>query len=88
MWGTNEFNINGTLKDWSVIYRLREIDVPTLIISGRYDESTPLINETIRNGIKDSRWVLFENSSHTPHLEEPERYLEVLQTFIKEVEKS
>ena len=86
MWGTNEFNVNGTLKDWSVIDRLGEIDVPTLLLSGRYDESTPLINETIRNGIKGSRWVIFEDSSHTPHLEEPERYLEVLKSFIKEVE--
>jgi proline-specific peptidase len=87
MWGTNEFNITGTLKDWSVVDRLGEIDVPTLILSGRFDESTPLINETIKKGIKGSERVMFENSSHTPHLEEPERYLKVLGDFLNRVEQ-
>ena len=86
MWGTNEFSVNGTLRNWSVIDKLHEIDVPTLILSGRYDESTPLINETINNGIKGSKWVIFENSSHTPHLEEPEQYLKVLKSFLQDVE--
>jgi len=88
MWGPNEFNITGTLRDWSVVDRLGEIDVPTLILSGRYDESTPLINETINRGIKGSKWVVFENSSHMPHLEEPEKYLEVVEAFMNRVEKS
>ena len=86
MWGINEFNITGTLRNWSVIDRLGEIDIPTLILSGRYDESTPIINETIKKGIRGSEWILFENSSHTPHLEEPERYLKVLEKFLNRVE--
>ena len=86
MWGPNEFNVTGTLKDWSVVDRLGEIDVPTLILSGRYDESTPAINETIHEGIKGSEWVIFENSAHMPHLEEPEKYLSVLTDFLKRVE--
>ena len=86
MWGPNELNVTGTLEDWSVIDRLGEIDVPTLILSGRYDESTPAINETIHKGIKGSEWVIFENSAHLPHLEEPEKYLSVLNDFLDRVE--
>ena len=86
MWGPNEFNVTGSLKDWSVADRLKEIEVPTLILSGRYDESTPVLNETLRNGISGSEWVLFENSSHMPHLEEPERYLNVLYEHLNKVE--
>jgi L-proline amide hydrolase len=86
MWGPNEFNVTGTLKDWSVVDRLGEIDVATLILSGRYDESTPAINETIHKGIKGSEWVIFENSAHMPHLEEPEKYLSVLNDFLNRVE--
>jgi proline-specific peptidase len=86
MWGPNEFNPTGNLEKWSVTERLGEIRVPTLIISGRFDESTPLINETLNSGIKDSEWVVFENSSHTPHLEEQEKYLELLETFINKTE--
>lgn len=86
MWGPNGFNVTGTLKDWSVVDRLGEIDVATLILSGRYDISTPAINETIHKGIKGSEWVIFENSAHMPHLEEPEKYLSVLNDFLKRVE--
>ena len=86
MWGPNEFNVTGSLRDWSVADRLSEIKTPTLILSGRYDESTPMINETLHNGIKGSEWILFENSSHMPHLEEPEKYLKVLMEHLNKVE--
>ena len=86
MWGPNGFNVTGTLKDWSVVDRLGEIDVATLILSGRYDISTPAINETIHKGIKGSEWVIFENSAHMPNLEEPEKYLSVLNDFLARIE--
>jgi L-proline amide hydrolase len=45
-----------------------------------------LINETMKGGIRGSEWVVFENSSHTPHIEEPEKYLIVLGEFFEKVE--
>jgi pimeloyl-ACP methyl ester carboxylesterase len=63
-----------------------EIHVPTLIISGRHDESTPRINEVLHNGIAGSEWVLFENSSHMAHIEEPELFLPTVQSFIERIE--
>jgi len=86
MWGPNEFSVTGTLRNWSFIERLKDIEVPTLILSGKYDESTPLINETMNRGIKGSEWVLFENSAHMPHLEETERLLIVVNDFIDKVD--
>jgi len=86
MWGPNEFTVTGTLKDWDVIDRLGEIEVPTLITSGRYDECTPALVEPLHRGIAGSEWVLFEQSSHTSLLEEPERYLEVIGGFLERVE--
>ncbi|MCW4050414.1 MAG: proline iminopeptidase-family hydrolase [Candidatus Bathyarchaeota archaeon] len=86
MWGPNEFNVTGTLREWNIVKRLKEIDVPTLILSGRYDESTPAINKTLNDGIKGSEWVMFENSSHMPHLEEPEKYLTTLDSFLRKIE--
>jgi L-proline amide hydrolase len=88
MWGPNEFNVTGSLKDWSVVDRLNGIDVPTLILSGRYDESTPLINKTLNDGINDSEWMVFEKSSHMPHLEESEAYLTVLGNFLNKIESN
>jgi L-proline amide hydrolase len=86
MWGPNEFTVTGTLKDWDVIDRLGEIDVPTLITSGRHDECTPTLVEPLHHGIAGSEWVLFEDSAHMPYLEEPERYLEVVGAFLERVE--
>ena len=86
MWGPNEFTSTGTLKDWDVIGRLGEIDVPTLITSGRHDECTPKLVEPLHEGISGSEWVLFEESAHMPYLEEPERYREVVGGFLDRVE--
>lgn len=85
--GPSEFTVTGRLKDWDIANRLGEIKLPTLIISGRYDEATPSIAETVHRGIPGSEWVLFENSSHVPHLEETERCLQVMTDFLTRVEE-
>jgi L-proline amide hydrolase len=84
--GPSEFHVVGTLKSWDIIPRLGEIRVPTLVTSGRHDEATPLIAGTVHEGIPDARWVIFEESSHMPHAEEPERYMRVLDEFLTQVE--
>ena len=84
--GPNEFHVIGTIKDWNIIDRLGGIDIPTLVISGRYDEATPMIAQTVHDGIAGSEWVIFENSAHVPHLEEPGRYMQVLDDFLNRIE--
>ena len=86
MWGPNEFTPTGTLKDWDVIARLSEIEEPTLITSGRYDECTPKLVEPLHEGIAGSEWVIFVDSAHMPYLEEPERYVRVVAEFLERVE--
>jgi proline-specific peptidase len=86
--GPSEFHVIGNLKDWDITHRLGEIDVPTLVLSGRYDEATPAIAETVHRGIRGSEWVIFENSSHGPHLEERERHLQVLAEFLERLERN
>jgi L-proline amide hydrolase len=81
--GPSEFHVVGSIKDWSVADRLHEIQVPTLIVSGRYDEATPALQETLVAGINSSEWVVFENSAHCPHVEEPERFIEVVGDFLR-----
>jgi len=86
MWGPSEWYLTGSLKDWDITNRLGEIRVPTLVIGGRYDEATPMITETLHHGIVGSEWVIFESSGHFPHIEETERYLQVLDRFLRRVE--
>jgi L-proline amide hydrolase len=86
MQGPNEFVITGTLKDWEISDRLGEIDVPTLVTSGRYDECTPRLAGVVHRGIRGSKWVVFEQSSHTAFIEERELYMRVLDDFLADVE--
>ena len=76
----------GKIIDWNVEDRLSEISIPTLLLSGRYDQVTPACVEKLKQGISSSEWVLFENSSHMPHWEETERFLQVLDEFLSQVE--
>ncbi len=80
--GPNEFHVIGSLRDWSVIDYLPRISVPTLIISGRHDEATPATVRPFQELIPNARWEIFEDSSHVTHLEEPERFNEVLGGFL------
>jgi len=84
--GPSEFHVVGTLKQWDVRDRLPEIAAPTLVTSGRYDEATPLIAETVTHGIPGAQSVIFENSSHSSHVEEADRYVQVLTDFISQHE--
>lgn len=88
MFGPSEFHATGTLKDWDIIDRLPEIDVPTLVTSGAYDEATPPVAQTVRDGIPGAEWVLFEHSAHMAFEEEPERYMQALDDFLERVEAS
>lgn len=81
-----EFRGAGKIIDWNVEDRLSEISVPTLLLSGRYDQVTPACVEPLKQGISGSKWVLFENSSHMPHLEETEGFLQVLEEFLNRAE--
>jgi len=81
--GPSEFHVIGTLRDWSVVECLGDIDVPTLIVSGRHDEATAAAVRPFHDLIPGARWEIFEESSHVPNLEEPERFHAVLVEFLE-----
>jgi L-proline amide hydrolase len=88
MFGPSEFHCTGLLEDWDIVKRLHEIRVPTMITSGRHDEVTPAIMDTVHQGITGSKWVIFEESSHLAYIEETGRYLQILSEFLSEVEQA
>jgi proline iminopeptidase len=88
MWGPNELTPTGNLTGWDRTDRLGEIAVPTLVTTGRYGEIVPECGEAIHAAIPGSSFVLFEQSAHLPHFEEPDRFQDVVGTFLDEVERS
>jgi L-proline amide hydrolase len=85
MIGPSEFHVIGTLRGWDITERLGEIRTPALLISGLYDEATPRIVEEVHRALPGATWELFESSSHTPHLEEPERFLASCERFFADL---
>ena len=61
------------------------IDIPTLVVWGTKDRMIPAWHATTAHEvIADSQVVLFEGAGHFPHLDEPERFAELLGDFMKE----
>jgi len=86
MAGPSEFRLTGTLRDWTIRDRLGAVETDVLLISGRYDEVTPAAVAELQLALPRSRWELFEDSSHMPHIEQPERLRMVVEEFLFEVE--
>ncbi len=81
--GPTEFHVIGTMKDWTIEDRLSQISAPTLLISGRHDEATPEVVRPYADNVPDCRWVVFEDSSHMPHVEEKALCLATVSDFLK-----
>lgn len=82
--GPTEFHVIGTMRDWTIEDRLGAIAAPTLLISGRHDEATPLVVRPYVENVPRCRWVVFEESSHMPHVEEKDLCLKTVSDFLRE----
>ena len=65
--------------------RLKELPMPTLLIWGRHDHIFPATHaEAAARELRDGRMEVFENSGHTPQMEEPDRFNRLVLDFLKE----
>ena len=62
--------------------RLHRITAPTLVLSGKYDEATPEVVQPFMDHISGAEWVIFEASSHMPHVEERELCMKTVNDFL------
>jgi len=85
--GPSEFHVIGKLKTWSILDRLGDIRVPTLLLSGAHDEATPAIVAAIHDRIPQAEWIVFAESSHMPHIEQPEAFAAAVRGFLSGVEQ-
>jgi proline iminopeptidase len=86
MQGPNEFVITGNFKDWDRWKDLSKIEVPTLVICGRYDEMNPADIQREGALIPHSRVAICENGSHLCMYDDQEAYFRYLISFLKDVE--
>ncbi len=77
--------VDNGLESYSVTDQLSSIQIPTLLIWGRYDlVVSPELGTTALNRIAslDKELVVFERSGHSPMITEPDRFVQVVSGFI------
>ncbi len=66
----------------SLAHRLKDITAPTLVIWGQYDAVVPLHwGYRFQEDIANAKLVVFPKCGHCPHEEEPEEFLETVNSF-------
>jgi pimeloyl-ACP methyl ester carboxylesterase len=71
------------LKGWSIMGRLAEIVVPTLVMAGREDFIfPPECQRALAAGIPNARLRLIERAGHNPHEEQTAEVIEAVREFI------
>ena len=71
------------LKAWTVMDRLGEITVPTLVMAGRDDFLFPPEHQLeLAAGIPNARLHIIERAGHNPHSEQPAEVMEAVREFI------
>jgi proline iminopeptidase len=79
------FGPGGFLRGFDLRPELARITAPTLVISGRHDWiCPPEFGEEIHRLIPGSRFLVFEESSHSLRVDEPERLVEEVTRFVGE----
>ncbi|WP_062218381.1 proline iminopeptidase-family hydrolase [Aureimonas sp. D3] len=81
--GPNEFHVVGTMKNWTVVDRLSQIEAPTLVFRGAYDEATPECVQPFIDRIPNVESEVFADSSHMPHVEEKDACLARVERFLE-----
>ena len=81
--GPSEFFVTGSLKEWDIEQELHKIEVKTLLINGHYDEAQDETMEPYAKMIPDVKWKKFSESSHTPLWEERQKFMHVVDGFLK-----
>jgi pimeloyl-ACP methyl ester carboxylesterase len=65
--------------------RLSELRMPTLLIWGRHDHIFPASHaESAKRKLHNGRVEIFDDSGHTPQMEEPERFNRLVLDFLTE----
>lgn len=64
--------------------RLKDLHHKTLIITGVHDRNTGIpISNMIHRNLRNSDWVLYDKSAHFPELEESDKFVSVVLSFLK-----
>lgn len=85
--GPSEFTIVGPLKTFDRTDRLNEIKVPTLFITGEFDEAPPKTVKYYTSLVPGARFEMIPRAGHITMHDEPEYHNKVVRDFLNVLEK-
>ena len=86
MWGPSEFTATGTLRDFDVTDSLPLIAVPTLFMTGEYDEARPSTVETHAALVPGAEVAIIPGAAHVTMHDNPEESVGVVRDFLRRVD--
>ncbi len=80
-----DFLIGGDIGKIDFRTELKNLKMPVLILTGRFDRiAVPRFSEKFQEYCPQAKLVMFERSGHLPFIEQPKRYFQVVEEFLKE----
>ena len=72
------------LMNVDLLENARELKTPLLVIAGKYDVDSPwkILKENIEHYGGEYTFFLLENSHHLVYIDEEDRFVELLKTFL------
>lgn len=86
MWGPTEFTATGTLLDYDRRADLHRINFPSILIAGEFDEARPATMRRFASMMPDAEVAVIPGAGHMAMVDQPEAYVDVVRTFLTEVE--
>lgn len=81
-YGPSELYISGSLRNWTCIPTLGNIEAPTLLINGAQDEAQDVAMQPFFDHLKRVKWITLDNAAHFSHVDQREKYRKHLEAFL------
>ncbi|MDI1322976.1 MAG: proline iminopeptidase-family hydrolase [Algoriphagus sp.] len=82
MWGPTEFTATGTLKNYDRLTELKEVKVPTLFMTGEFDEARPTSVRYFQSLVPNSKFMMIEGAGHATMHDNNDQTVESIRSFL------
>lgn len=86
MWGPTEFTATGTLLNYDRLALLKTITIPTLFITGEFDEARPATVKRFQAMVPGSKFVVISGAGHSTMHDNRAENIKALKEFFAGIE--
>jgi proline iminopeptidase len=86
MWGPTEFTATGTLINYNRVQSLKAIAIPTLFITGEFDEARPATVKYFQSLVRNSDFVMIEGAGHGTMHDNRSQNISAIKNFLYTLE--